>query len=116
MKTNRFAPTSLASKLARSASLRIVGGLACAAIAAVGGTGTASASNAAPANAPTAAAPAPSPQTIATFSLTPNAKFLPCMAQYPNDASRQPQIDVSVVRDSQERPVLSARTEHHART
>ena len=44
---------------------------------------------------------AATPTTLATFSLKPNAKFVQCMAQYPDDPSRQPQIDVAVLRGSQ---------------
>ena len=110
MNTNRFAPATLVTNLGRSASLRLLGGLACAAVATLGGSSTASADNVAPANAPAAVAPAPSTETIASFSLKPNTKFLPCLAQYPNDASRQPQIDVKVIRESQnDRLFLHAR-------
>lgn len=101
MKTNRFAPATVVVNSTRGASLRVLGGLACAAIATLGGAGTASAGNVAPANSPTTVAPTTgAPETVATFSLKPNPKFVPCLAQYPNDASRQPQIDVKVVRDS----------------
>jgi hypothetical protein len=101
MKTNRFAPTTVLAGACRSASLRVFGGLACATIATLGGASAASANNIAPTNGPAAVAPAPTnAQTIATFSLKPNGKFLPCLAEYPNDASRQPQIEVTVVRES----------------
>jgi hypothetical protein len=111
MKTNRFPATIAVMSDGRSASLRVLAGLACASIAALGATPTASAGNVAPANAPVAAAPAKTtPETIATFSLKPNGKFLPCLAQYPGDPDRQPQIEVKVVRES-----LNDRLSLHAR-
>ncbi len=95
MKTDRFALTTAARNLRPTASLRLIGGLACAVLSALGG-GTASAGGP-PSPAPTAA----TPTTLATFSLKPNAKFAQCLAQYPDDASRQPRIDVAVLRGPQ---------------
>ena len=94
MKTDRFVLTTAARNLRPTASLRLIGGLACALLSALGG-GTASAGG--PTSAPTAA----TPTTLATFSLKPNGKFAQCLAQYPDDASRQPRIDVAVLRGSQ---------------
>jgi len=97
MKTHRFVPTTTARTEHGSFSLRRlagIGGIACAVLSTLGGT--ASAGGAAP---PPAAA-ASSAQTLATFSLKPNPKFVQCLAQYPDDASRQPQIDVAVLRGS----------------
>ena len=111
MKTNRFAPSPVVVNRSRSGSLRVLGGLACAAIATLGATGAASADALAPANGPANVAPAPSTQgTIASFALKPIGKVLRCLAQYPDDASRQPEIDVQVVRGSQnDRLFLHAR-------
>jgi hypothetical protein len=98
MKTHRFVPTTTARTEHGSLSLRRlagIGGFACAVLSTLGGS-TALADGAAP---PPAAA-ASSAQTLATFSLKPNAKFVQCLAQYPDDASRQPQIDVAVLRGS----------------
>jgi hypothetical protein len=96
MKTNRFALTTIARHARMTASLRLIGGLACAALSTLGG-GTASAAGPAPSSATAAA----TPTTLATFSLKPNPKFVQCMAQFPDDPSRQPQIDVAVLRGSQ---------------
>ena len=96
MKTNRFALTTIARHARMTASLRLIGGLACAALSTLGG-GTASAAGPAPSTATAAA----TPTTLATFSLKPNPKFVQCMAQFPDDPSRQPEIDVAVLRGSQ---------------
>jgi hypothetical protein len=95
MKTNRFALTTVVRNARPSASLRLIGGLACAVLSTLGSS-TASAGGAAP-----SAAAASTPTTLTAFSLKPNAKFVQCLAQYPDDASRQPQIDVVVLRGSQ---------------
>ena len=98
MKTHRFVPTTTARTEHGSFSLRRlagIGGIACAVLSTLGGS-TALADGATP---PPAAAPS-SAQTLATFSLKPNTKFVQCLAQYPDDASRQPQIDVAVLRGS----------------
>jgi hypothetical protein len=98
MKTHRFVPTTTARTEHGSFSLRRlagIGGIACAVLSTLGGS-TALADGATP---PPAAA-ASSAQTLATFSLKPNTKFVQCLAQYPDDASRQPQIDVAVLRGS----------------
>jgi hypothetical protein len=94
MKTNRFPATIAVTSDGRSAPLRVLAGLACASIAALGATPTASAGNVAPANAPVAAAPAnATPETIATFSLKPNGKFLPSSRN--TRATRPPASDRS---------------------
>ena len=97
MKTNRIAPTTVARFARRHPSLRLIGGLACVVLSTLGG-GTASAGGGSAPSMPPAAS---TPETLVTFSLKPNPKFVQCMAQYPTDASRQPQIDVSVVRGPQ---------------
>lgn len=40
----------------------------------------------------------PSPDDIVQFDLKPNPKFLPCLAQYPDDTQRAPSVQVTVVR------------------
>jgi hypothetical protein len=40
----------------------------------------------------------PSPDDIVQFDLKPNPKFLPCLAQYPDDATRAPSVQITVVR------------------
>jgi hypothetical protein len=91
MKTNRFAPTTTRRA---NLSLRVIGGLACAVLSTLAG-GTASAGGATPS--PTATA-ASSSAPLVMFSLKPNPKFVQCLAQYPDDPSRQPTIDVAVLR------------------
>ncbi|HVW25315.1 MAG TPA: hypothetical protein VHC69_08080 [Polyangiaceae bacterium] len=43
----------------------------------------------------------PADVDLVKFDLKPNPKFLPCLAQYPNDPKKQPAVDVVVVRGSQ---------------
>lgn len=40
----------------------------------------------------------PGPEDIVTFDFAPNPKFLPCLAQYPDDAWRAPSVHAVVVR------------------
>jgi hypothetical protein len=40
----------------------------------------------------------PGPDDIVAFDFAPNPKFLPCLAQYPDDASRAPSVHAVVVR------------------
>src|SRR5262245_26570040 len=74
----------------------VLGGLACALVSTL--TGAASAGGP---SAPQAGPAASTPATLATFSLKPNGKFEQCLAQYPGDPNRQPQIDVAIVRGAQ---------------
>jgi hypothetical protein len=95
MKTNRFALAASARPALRTWSLGLVGGVTCAVLSVLGG-GTAAAGS------PNGSGGqgASGPQTLATFSLQPNAKFARCLAQYPDDPKRQPHVDVAVVRGS----------------
>jgi hypothetical protein len=96
MKTNRLALTTVDRDARPTALLRRIGGFACAVLSMLA-AGTASAGG----PTPSTAAAASTPSTLATFSLKPNGKFVQCLAQYPNDPARQPQIDVAVLRGSQ---------------
>jgi hypothetical protein len=40
----------------------------------------------------------PSPDDIVQFDLKPNPKFLPCLGQYPDDATRAPSVEITIVR------------------
>jgi hypothetical protein len=40
----------------------------------------------------------PMPQDVVTFKFAPNPKFLPCLAQYPDDPTRAPSVQATVVR------------------
>jgi hypothetical protein len=40
----------------------------------------------------------PSPDDLVSFDFAPNPKFLPCLAQYPNDSSHAPSVHAVVVR------------------
>jgi|CZKU01.1.fsa_nt_gi hypothetical protein len=94
MKTNRFPLSASTRPTIRTGSLGLVGGVTCAVLSILGvGTATAGSPNASGGGQAAAA-----PQTLATFSLQPNAKFARCLAQYPDDASRQPHVDVAVMR------------------
>ena len=99
MKTNRVAIPVLARAAAtqrRSPARWALGGIACALISALTG-----AADAGGRQAPGPGPAASTPETLVTFSLKPNAKFVQCLAQYPSDPNRQPQIDVAIVRGSQ---------------
>jgi len=55
------------------------------------------------ATSPGALAPGANPahgQDLVRFALEPNPKFVKCLAQYPNDPTRQPSVRVAVVRGS----------------
>jgi hypothetical protein len=84
MKTTRFVPVSIAGALACALVSTMTGA------AAAGGPGG-----------PVPGPAASTPETLTTFSLKPNGKFVQCLAQYPGDANRQPQIDVAIVRGPQ---------------
>jgi hypothetical protein len=58
----------------------------------------ASAATAAAQNGPTSRAPAQTSIDTVHFTLIPNPKFAPCLAAYPNDATRAPVIQGTVVR------------------
>ncbi|HEX4447163.1 MAG TPA: hypothetical protein VH044_10520 [Polyangiaceae bacterium] len=97
MKTNRFAATVVRNER-RSPSFRVLGGFACAMITALV-AGTASAS--APANDTVPTLTTAQLQTLTRFSLKFNPKFEQCVAEYPNDPTRPPTVDVAVLRGSQ---------------